>query len=154
MKIYNKVIEITVSVDTIAARLLDSMKESPIAKNIVEAVIGTALSTGRGLDKLYNALCGFTNELAYKVGDEIAVHCEAEAIHNCHPELHKEYYRAEIIGVNEYDILPLDVRVAYVNSKGASDEMYCSVPLRYVAALDKCAEWDTALGNLYNNQNS
>jgi len=153
MKTYNKVIEIEISVDSIAKRLLENMKDSPVAENIVEAVIGTALSNGRGLDKIYNAMCGFSNELAYKVGDEIAIHCETENIRNCHPTLSKEYYRAEIIGVDEYEVLPLDVRVTYINSKGATDEMYCSVPLRYVATLDKCVEWDAAFKALEAGQN-
>jgi hypothetical protein len=64
MKKYNKSIQITVQVDSIAQMLLGQINEAfPNREGLTEAIIGTALNAAAGISPLYNALCGFTNDL-------------------------------------------------------------------------------------------
>lgn len=76
MKQFNKTIEIKVSVDSIAAKLYDSMKiENPHAEMITETIIESMLVSGH-IGLLYNNLNGWTNELNFKKGDVLV--CSAK----------------------------------------------------------------------------
>lgn len=150
MKTYNKTITIEVSVDTIAKRLLDNMKDSPIAESVVEAIIGTSLANKSGIDKIYNALCGFDNSLTYQVGDEIGVWDELVYISNRHDTLQTDFMRAKITEIDEYAKKPIVICVEYINSKGVKDEHIQSIQLEAVTTLDNCGTWDAALAALRN----
>jgi hypothetical protein len=74
MKKFNKVIQVEVSVDTIAEKLLETMApDFKHREQVVEAIIG-AMVEHEELHKiapLYNALNGFSNDINFKAGDKV-----------------------------------------------------------------------------------
>jgi hypothetical protein len=62
MKKYNKQIEVTVQVDSIAKMLLDLFKPVPQAEEVTETIIDTALQHST-IGFIYNALTGVSNAL-------------------------------------------------------------------------------------------
>jgi hypothetical protein len=145
MKQFNKNIHIEVSVDAIAARLLDSMKESPIAEHIVEAVIGSALAANHGLNAIYNAVCGFSNELTYKVGDNCAISTEYISTYNFVDSLKKfDYVLGKVVAINEYAKCPITVEIEHVNSKNYIDTDRKDIPLCAISNAG-VGEWCIAL---------
>lgn len=75
MKKFNKTISIEVEVDTIAQMLLDSMAPDFKHRELVaEAIIGTSVESNK-IDYIYNTLNGYSNEIDFKVGDNIV--CDA-----------------------------------------------------------------------------
>lgn len=72
MKQFNREIQVTVSVDAVAQRMLAIIPETVIGREqIVEAAIGVALHSEVGIAPIYNALCGFNNQLNVKIGDKV-----------------------------------------------------------------------------------
>lgn len=68
---FNKTIQITVDVDTIAKKLCDSFPADYKHKELVtEAIIGTACHSNT-IDYIYNALNGYSADIDFKVGDKI-----------------------------------------------------------------------------------
>jgi hypothetical protein len=76
MKQFNKSIRIEISLDSIANRLLDMMKteNNPNAELVVETIIGSLQGDGQKMGMLYNSMVGWSNELAYQVGENVLVH--------------------------------------------------------------------------------
>lgn len=73
MKKFNQVITVEVSVDSIAQQLLSTMKEDfKHSELLTEAIIASSLDKGN-ISYVYNSLNGFTNEIDFKIGDEIRV---------------------------------------------------------------------------------
>lgn len=71
MKKFNQVITVEVSVDSIAQLLLQSMSADFKHKELVaETIIGSSLNAGN-ISYVYNALNGYTNEIDFKVGEEV-----------------------------------------------------------------------------------
>lgn len=71
MKKFNKAIQIEVEVDAIAQKMFETIKtDNPHAEMIAEAIIGAAMNND-SLLLIYNALNGFTNEIDFKVGQEV-----------------------------------------------------------------------------------
>lgn len=77
MKRFNQEINISISVDSIAQKMLENMDQSFKHKeNVVEAVIGSMLDSGN-IHYVFNALNGYTNDIDFKVGDY--VYCQPDA---------------------------------------------------------------------------
>lgn len=77
MKKFNQDIQITVSVDNIAKKLLDTMTEFfPHKELLVEAIIGSSLAHAGalGVSHIYNALNGYESTIDFTVGQ--AVYCK------------------------------------------------------------------------------
>lgn len=71
MKKFNKQIQVTVEVDQIATQLLASFTdENPHKEMITETIIESMLQSGH-VSLLYNNLNGWTNELNFKVGQQV-----------------------------------------------------------------------------------
>lgn len=71
MKKFNQVISVEVSVDSIAEQLLSQMNpEFKHKELVVESIIGPLLYKDN-LSYLYNALNGYTNDIDFKVGEEV-----------------------------------------------------------------------------------
>ena len=71
---FNQEIQITVSVDVIAMKLLQSMNhENPHAILIVNTIIGQAIANDRKNDisRIYNALSGFESKVNFTVGQTL-----------------------------------------------------------------------------------
>lgn len=72
MKLFNQEITVTVSVDTIAQNLLSKMgADEKHAELLTETIVGNLLNSKIGISQLYNALNGYTNEINFKVGEEV-----------------------------------------------------------------------------------
>mgnify|MGYP000259424106 CR=1 FL=1 len=73
MKKFNKTIEVKVSVDSIADKLLYTMSSDGKHNELVtETIIGNLLSSStQGMSQLYNALNGYNNDIDFKVNDII-----------------------------------------------------------------------------------
>lgn len=64
MKAFNKTIEISVSVDSIAKKFLNMLDKTEVNREgIAYAAIATALNSRSGLGPLYNALNGMSNDI-------------------------------------------------------------------------------------------
>ena len=69
MKKFNKQIEISIEVDSIATKLLESFAADFKHREMVtEAIIGNCVHAG-GLAYIYNSLNGYDNDINFKVGD-------------------------------------------------------------------------------------
>jgi hypothetical protein len=120
MKSFNKVIQVEVSVDTIAHNLLETMHDSfPHREMVVEAIIGSASNHQLGL--LYNSLNGYTNDINFKVGDMI-VPKDIKAYGYWDGVVQSESYRsileAKIIEIDIYAQDKIKIEYAIPNSKG------------------------------------
>jgi hypothetical protein len=75
MKRFNEEIQVTVSVDSIADTLLNTMNpEFKHAELVVESLIGRMLAEDvQGISRLYNALNGFIDGVNFNVGDKIYI---------------------------------------------------------------------------------
>ena len=120
MKAFNKVIQVEVSVDTIANNLLGTMMDSfPHAELVVETIIGSASTHQLGL--LYNSLNGYTNDINFSVGDiivpkDIKAYAYWEGIDA--PESYRVIQEAKIIELNVYAQDKIKIEYSYPNSKG------------------------------------
>ncbi len=120
MKSFNKVIQVEVSVDTIANNLLSTMVDSnPHREMIVEAIIGSSSNHQLGL--LYNSLNGYTNDINFTIGDIIVPNDYKaygwwEGIDQ--PESYRALQEAKIIDIDIYakDKICIEYRVP--NNKG------------------------------------
>ncbi len=71
IKKYNKVISVSVEVDSIAEKLLSTMNpEFKHTTELVDTIMGVMLERGK-ISYLYNSLNGFNNEINFKVGDTV-----------------------------------------------------------------------------------
>lgn len=71
LKRFNKVINIEISVDSIAEKLMETIKEdNPHKEIIVNAIIGNLEAEGR-LGQLYNSLNGWEDKLDFEVGQMV-----------------------------------------------------------------------------------
>jgi hypothetical protein len=120
MKSFNKVIQVEVSVDTIANNLLNTMNDSfPHAEMVVEAIIGSSSNHQLGL--LYNSLNGYTNDINFSVGDMIVpkdfkAYGHWEGIDQ--PESYRLVQEAKIIEINIYAQDKVKIQYFTPNSKG------------------------------------
>lgn len=73
MKKFNKEIQVTVSVDSIANQLLEQLNPEFKHREIVaESIIGRMVSADEnGLSVLYNTLNGYTQDIDFKVDEEV-----------------------------------------------------------------------------------
>ena len=77
MKRFNQEVNISISVDSIAQKMLESMDQYfRYKENVVEAVISSMLHSG-DIHYIFNALNGYTNDIDFKVGDY--VYCQPNA---------------------------------------------------------------------------
>lgn len=129
MKKFNKEISITVQVDAIANKLLDTFKDdNPHKEMLTELIIGSTLSSGH-IGFLYNNLNGWVNELDFKAGDAIT----AEATHYSyvksddvtHTALEQKRVPVGLAQVVEVDILrngsELRIEFTSIKSDGSSE---------------------------------
>lgn len=73
MKTFNTTIRVEIELDSIAQKLLSEFPEDYKHKELVtETIIGNAYQNG-GIDQLYNALNGYTNDVDFKEGDMVTV---------------------------------------------------------------------------------
>jgi len=73
---FNQTIEIKVDVDSIYKKMMDTLPEDYKHKEILaHAIVGSAVRNG-GIGYIYNALNGFTNDIDFRVGDQVI--CTAE----------------------------------------------------------------------------
>lgn len=71
MKKFNETITVEVEVDNIADQLLNTFKEdNPHREMITETIIGLAIKD-KNIGFLYNSLMGYTNEIDFKVGQNV-----------------------------------------------------------------------------------
>jgi hypothetical protein len=120
MKKFNKVIQVEVSLDTIAQNLLSTMNEAfPHRELVVENIIGS--SDAHQLSLLYNSLNGYTNEIDFNVGDIIkptnvtSYGYWTEEDVNAGSTSCKAIEEAEIIEINIY--APEKLRIKYVTPR-------------------------------------
>ncbi len=105
MKTFNQVITVEVSVDAIAQQLLNTISDSfPHREMLVETIIGCGLQASN-LTYLYNSLNGFTNEINFKIGQEVM--CSEMTYQPNHPNkpTNKDYValgNCVIVDINPY----------------------------------------------------
>lgn len=133
MKNFNKEIQITVTANEIAAKLLNEMNpEFKHKEMVVEAIIGSANT--RILTNIYNTLNGFTLDINFKVGDKLVQNSkgsltarmykkdETGAIVPINPE--NEWVRvtnAEVVAIDEYADKKINVSFTYMMSNGSEN---------------------------------
>ena len=126
MKSFNQEIQVTVSVDSIANQLLDTMNpEFKHASLVVESIIGRMLSEDKGaLSLLYNSLNGYDNDINFNVGDIVKI-SNLNKYSYWHANESGEYVRSskdiktvEVIDINPYSNSKLKVEYTMFNSKG------------------------------------
>lgn len=122
MKAFNKVIQVEVSVDTIANNLLETMLGNfPHRELVVESIIGGA--SNHQLSLLYNSLNGYTNDINFKVND-IIVPNDFKAYGYWEgadqPESYRAIQEAKIIEMNIYAKEKICIEYSVPNSKGES----------------------------------
>lgn len=122
MKQFNQNIQIQVSVDSIANKLLSTMKEEFEHRDmLVEAIIGSALNS-RTMLYIYNALNGFGNEINFQVGQ--IVDCTKQIyrkIDNGEGEWKSGYApigACEIVDIDLYRNEKLCVQYSYMQENG------------------------------------
>jgi len=124
MKNFNKQIQITVELDTIAQNLLSTMKEDEKYRVlIVEAIIGKMESTNdtTAMTLLYNALNGFTNSVNFKEGDKVI--CSNEVYAHWEEEQRasmRAIGEAKVIEINEYAKNKVKIEYYLPQSDGSS----------------------------------
>ena len=125
MKKFNQVIEVQVSVDTIADKLCKMFsKEEKHAELVTETIIGNLLNKGtkEGISQLYNALNGYTSDIDFEVGDFII--CHKKVYNNFKQEdgSFKERYEAieeaTVVDIDLYRSDKLKIEYNYMDSKG------------------------------------
>jgi hypothetical protein len=120
MKTFNRVIQVEVSIDTIAQNLLSTMVDSnPHREMVVEAIIGSASNHQLGL--LYNSLNGYTNDINFKVGDmivpkDIKVYGFWDGADSA--ESYRAILEAKIVEINVYSQDKIKIEYAYPTNKG------------------------------------
>ncbi len=116
MKKFNKEIEVKVSVDAIAEKLLSVMdKDFKHAELVTETIIGTSLEKGIAtMGMLYNALSGYTNEINFKIGDIVS---SEEDTHTTYEEVEPNSWKnksvpttnAKVVSINLYAERKLEI---------------------------------------------
>ena len=72
LKKFGKEIQISISVDAIAEKLLDTLQvDYKHRTQVAETILGSLLEDSTRLGMLYNSLNGFSNDINFEVGDEI-----------------------------------------------------------------------------------
>jgi len=119
LKHFNKTITVEVSVDSIAQRLLETIKEDEKHKvNIVESIISPLLHSGK-LTYIYNALNGYTNEINFVVGEFVKVDSKFYTYVDEHnKELVDQAYRQfthglEIVDIDIYQTNKVEIKYPY-----------------------------------------
>lgn len=158
MRQFNQVITVEVSVDSIAQKLLESINpEFKHAELLTEAIIGTSLDTGK-ISYLHNALNGYTNEIDFKVGDEIQINDTQYTFYNKEGEIVESSVRGNgyVVGiVKEIDVYKskkLFVEMYYVDRKtnNGNKEYYVETDSSWVDHKDcnKIATLKTDVHNM------
>jgi hypothetical protein len=123
---FDQVIKIEIEVQSIHEKLLNELPEDYKHRAILaHAVIGSAAQNG-GLNYIYNALCGFTNDVDFKVGDNVIcteidkyerydANIEAEdgssLIHdiNVHAQDYKPKWKARTVKIGECSVKSINL---------------------------------------------
>ena len=121
MKTFNKQIKVTVELDTIANQLLNTISpENKHRDNIVEAIIGRmdANNDSAGMTLLYNALCGFSNDVNFEVGDIVSCTESCYGYWDGKNESYREIAECKVININIYSKDKLHVEYNIPNKNG------------------------------------
>lgn len=107
MKQFNQNIQVQVSVDSIANKLLSTMKEEFEHRDmLVEAIIGSALNSGTLL-YIYNALNGFGNEINFQVGQ--IVECTKNIYRNAPVPGVDNPWKSQYVPIGTCEIVEIDL---------------------------------------------
>lgn len=111
---FNKDIQVTVSVDTIAEKLMKSMDWSnPNAALLVNTIIGTSLSSGK-IGFIYNALNGWQDEINLTIGKVYNIDGKHLSMYNAADGEKDKVFAVEVIEIDEYrDGNKVNVKYSY-----------------------------------------
>lgn len=112
MKKFNQVINVQVSVDSIAESFLSTISMDEKHRELIaEAVIGSALEKGT-LSYIHNALNGYSNSINFEVGDTVSF--ERYYRKNKEQQERKEHtIQATVVDVNPYSDLKVKLHLEY-----------------------------------------
>jgi len=133
MKKFNQEIKVTVQVDTIANNLLASFDKSfPHAEMLTETIIAIGIEKDT-ISLIYNNLCGFTNDIDFKIGQEVVC---SDKIYGYVPKTTKELgvpvtYDQEyvVIGncvitdINTIKDSKVQIKYSALNRRGESEQL-------------------------------
>lgn len=130
MKKFNKEIKVTVSIDAIAQKLLDTFPADYKHRDIVaEAIIGGIVANGvDNICYLYNALGGYTNDIDFVIGETIIC---TDKEYNWTPKEDTDSYKRDFLELGEVKIVDIDlyadrkiqVEFQFTNEKGETKPM-------------------------------
>lgn len=127
MKKFNQVISVEVEVDTIADLLLSNMNpECKHSELVVESIVGRLLENN-SIGYLYNSLNGYSSDINFQVGDNIASdegisvwgYFTPESIEN-NSSVRGKIKEAVVVAVNKYADLKLKVEYKIPQKTGES----------------------------------
>jgi hypothetical protein len=130
MKSFNKQIQITVELDTIANALLSTLNPDEKHRDIiVEAIIGRldAKNDTQGMTALYNSLNGFSNNINFEKGNKVIctkrvnAYWTEESIRDNSP-VYLEIGEVTVIDINEYADEKLLIEYNYPLKSGETEK--------------------------------
>lgn len=140
LKKFNQQIQVTVEVDSIAEKLMETFPgDYKHREELTETIVGSMLTSGH-IGYLYNSLNGFNNDIDFQIGDKVM--CEAKKWTNVpnatgdkFVEEQQPMGEAEVININLFSDNKLCVKYTKVNSRGEtiSDTNWVS--------HKKCTKW-------------
>lgn len=102
LKTFNQVISVQVSVDSIAAKLLEMMDQTnPHTALVVNTVIGSALSTGK-MSFIYNAVNGWSDEVNITIGKNYNIEGKYLSMYNPADGEKERLFTAIVKQIDEY----------------------------------------------------
>ena len=118
---FNKAIKVEIEIDEIARKLCSEFPDEYKHKELVtNVIIGNLLnSTGVGMNQLYNALNGYTNDVDFQVGDVV----ESEEIYSTYvmendkPVRRNEKLNGEVVRVDVFRSDKLLIKYSCHNSE-------------------------------------
>jgi hypothetical protein len=124
---FDEVIKIEVPVNQIYEKLKAVFPEDYKHKEVLaHAIVGSTVSHG-GVEFVYNALCGFTNDIDFKVGDKV-ICTEKERKENLYAAQGKSLTDQEDVEIGECEIVQINlyakdkIRVAFKERGWKSEE--------------------------------
>lgn len=130
MRNFNREINVTIQVDSIAYQLLENMdKDFKHKELVVETLIGRLIEKDEsGLSRLYNALNGFENKINFKIGEKVKLKdysCYAywtpESVEK-NNTISQKVETGTIIDINTDKDNPICVQFLAPNKKGELEE--------------------------------
>lgn len=147
-------ISVTVSLEELR-QLLFKQLTGPYAELLSKVIIGNLDASNRGLDQLFKALNGITNEIKWKSGMDILL--KKDVIYNSDIDwsameekgfVHQGYVKGTIVNINIYGYSPITARIYIITKKGTSTDYDVNTDVSYIIAGEEWPEFTPVDTNL------